>query len=217
MFVKTWIQEGWYPLLSWGSFGGFRGFLVAPGTYTIKLSVDGQEFSQSLLIKKDPHSEGTVEDIKKQIRLQMAIRQDLNTVSDMISQIEWMRRQCYDLRDVLKAGQGEKDLLKAIDDFDKKLCSIENELFQPIIAEGDTKSFRYPQKLYFKLSVLAEDVAKDVDLPPNKQQLEVYDVLNKRLAVQKKRYQKLLAEDLPTFNNFLQEKKLAGIVVPEIK
>jgi len=216
-FVKTWIREGWYPLLSWGSFGGFRGFLVAPGTYTVKLRVDGQEFSQSLLIKKDPHSEGSVEDIKKQIRLQMAIRQDLNTVSDMIIQIEWMRRQCYDLKDVLKAGQREKDVLEAIDDFDKKLCSIENELFQPIIAEGDTKSFRYPQKLYFKLSVLAEDVAKDVDLAPNKQQGEVYAVLNKRLAVQKERYQKLLAEDLPAFNSFLQEKRLAGIVVPEIK
>ncbi|MFQ5722181.1 MAG: WD40/YVTN/BNR-like repeat-containing protein, partial [Candidatus Aminicenantales bacterium] len=216
-FVKTWIREGWYHLLSWGSFAGFRGFLVAPGTYTVKLNVNGQEFSQPLVIKKDPHSEGTVEDIKEQIRLQMAIRQDLNTVSDMISQIEWMRRQCYDLKDVLKSGKNAQDVLAAIDEFDKKLRSIENELFQPIIAEGDTKSFRYPQKLYFKLSVLAEDVAKDVDLSPNKQQREVYAVLNKRLAIQKERYQKLLAEDLSAFNTLLQEKNLAGIIVPEIK
>ncbi|MFQ6038242.1 MAG: WD40/YVTN/BNR-like repeat-containing protein, partial [Candidatus Aminicenantales bacterium] len=216
-FATTWIREGWYPALSWGTFGGFRGFLVAPGTYILKLSVNGQEFTHTLEVLKDPRSEGTLEDIREQVKMQLEIREDLNTVSDMISQIEWMRKQCYDLKDVLRGRDGAEEILRAIDDFETKLSSIEDELFQKIIAEGDTKSFRYPHKLYCKLSVLAEDLSKNVDFAPNKQQREVHAVLKERLAVQKARYEDLLEKDLPAFNAFLGEKNVAGVIVPEIR
>ncbi len=212
-FMKTWIQEGWYPALSWGTSGGFRGFLVAPGTYTIKLSVDGEEYTQKLVVKKDPHSEGTEEDIREQVRMQTEIRADLNTVSDMISQIEWMRRQIYDLKDILKEDKDSAEVLTAIDKFDQKLRSVEDELFQPIIAEGDTKSFRYPHKLYFKLSLLAGDVSNNVDFAPNKQQREVHAVLKERLTKQQARYNELLKTDLPAFNNLLEEKNISHIIV----
>ena len=216
-FVTTWTREGWYPILSWGTSGGFRGFLVAPGEYTVKLSAGGKEYTEKLVVKKDPRSEGTIEDIKAQIRMQKEIREDLNTTSDMISQIEWMRKQLYDLKDVLKEGGAAGDVLKATDEFDKKLRSVEDELFQHIIAEGDTKSFRYPHKLYCKFSVLAEDVSGNVDFAPNKQQREVHAVLKQRLAEQRALYEGLLAKDLPAFNTMLKQKNLAGIIVPEIK
>ncbi len=215
-FASTWNREGWYPLLSWGTSGGFRGFLVAPDTYTITLMVEGEEFSQKLEVRKDPRSEGTLEDIQEQVKMQLEIRKDLNTVSDMISQIEWMRKQCYDLLDILKNKGGSDDLSKAIDDFDKELSSIEDELFQKIIAEGDTKSFRYPQKLYCKFSVLAGDVANSVDFAPSKQQMEVHALLNKRLLEQKRRFEDLLQNDLPAFNDILRENNMVGIIVPAI-
>jgi len=216
-FMNTWIREGWYPLLSWGSFAGFRGFLVAPGTYTVKLSIGGKEWTRTLEVRKDPHSEGTIEDIQEQVRMQMEVRENLNTVSDMISQIEWMRKQCCDLKDVLKQGGDAEEVLAAIDAFDKKLRSVEDELFQPITAEGDTKSFRYPQKLYFKLAVFAGDLANSVDFAPNKQQREVHELLSRRVAEQKARFEAIIQEELPAFNNMLKEKDLAGIVLPAIR
>jgi hypothetical protein len=84
-------------------------------------------------------------------------------------------------------------------------------------AEGDTKSFRFPQKLYFKLAVFAGDLAGSVDNAPNKQQKEVHAVLKERLDVQKGRFDKLLETDLPAFNDMLKQNKLAGVIVPEIK
>jgi len=216
-FAATWTREGWYPLLSWGSFAGFGGFMVAPGNYTVKLSVGGQEYVQTLEVKKDPRSEGTQEDIKAQIMMQKEVRKNLNTASDMISQIEWMRRQCNDTKDMLKASGGSKEVLSLIDAFDKKLRSVEDELFQPMIAEGDTKSFRFPQKLYFKIAVFAGDLASSVDFAPNKQQKEVHAVLSERVDVQKARFEELLKTDLPAFNDMLKQNDLAGVVVPEIK
>ncbi len=216
-FHFTWEREGWYPILSWGTYGGFRGFLVSPGTYTVKMKAGDQEFTQTIEVKKDPRSLGTLADIKAQENLQKAIRADLQVVSDMISQLEWMRKQCYDLKDVLKGGGGSSEMIKAIDAFDKKLRSVEDVLFQPMTAEGDSKSFRYPHKLYSKLSVLAGDVGTSIDFAPNKQQLEVFSVLQERVEKQKGRFAELINSDLTAFNSLLQQNDVTGIILPTIK
>jgi len=216
-YRDTWEREGWYPLQSWGAWGGFMGFLAAPGIYTVKLKAGDQEFSEKLEVRKDPRSAGTPADIQEQLKLQLEIRDDLNLCSDMISRLEWMRKQLYDLKDVLATEKDAAEILPAIDGFDQKLQSVEYELFQKTIAEGDTKSFRDPQKIYFKLSVLAGDVSNSVDFAPNKQQREVYAMLRERLAVQKVRFDEIMKTDLQAFNKKLADKSLPGIIVPEIK
>ena len=73
------------------------------------------------------------------------------------------------------------------------------------IAEGDTKSFRFPQKLYFKLSVLAENVSTNVDFAPNSQQFDVFETLHARLSTIQKSYEKITTDDLRAFNERLKE------------
>jgi photosystem II stability/assembly factor-like uncharacterized protein len=215
-FLQTWESEGWYPILSWGTSGGFQGFMISPGTYTVKLTVAGKEYNQKIEVKKDPRSAGTVNDIKEQIKLQLEIREDLNAVSDMISQIEWARKQLNDIRSVLRADGTQKETVAAVDAFETKVKAIEDELFQPVLAEGDSKSFRSPNKLYEKFSVLAGDVNGLLDFAPNKQQREVQAVLKQRLADQKSRFETLLKTDLPAFNELLRKNNLAGVVFPRI-
>jgi len=191
------------------------GFLAAPGTYTVRLKVGDQEFIEELEVKKDPRSAGTLADIKEQLSLQLEIRDEIDLCSDMINRLEWMRKQLYDLKDVLIAGKNGAEMLPAIDEFDRKLQSVEYGLFQKTIAEGDTKSFRDPQKIFFKLAVLATDLSSSVDFAPNKQQREVFAVLKERLAVQKAKFDELLKTDLTAFNKKLGEKNMPGIVNPE--
>jgi len=216
-FHLQWEREGWYPIQSWGTFSGFQGFSAAPGAYTVKLKVGDKEFTQKLELRKDPRSAGTIEDIKAQTKMQLEIKDDLNAASDMISQIEWMKKQLFDLRDMLAAGKGGTEAPAAVGTLEKKLQSVEDELFQPTIAEGDTKSFRDPQKIYEKLSVLAGDLSESVDFAPNKQQREVHAVLKERLAAEKARFEELIKTDLAAFNKMLGDKGVAGIVVPTIK
>jgi photosystem II stability/assembly factor-like uncharacterized protein len=210
-FLETWENEGWYPILSWGAWAGFGGFLAGPGTFTVRLKIGDKEFDQPLEVRKDPRSAGSVAEIKEQVEFQLALREDLNAVSDMINRIEGMRKEVGVLRDALKESGRKDDTLTAIDVFETKLRSVEDELFQPVLAEGDTKSFREPHKLYMKLSVLAGDLSGSVDFAPNKQQREVRAVLEERLEVQKKRYEDLVKTDLPVFNALLKEKNILGI------
>jgi photosystem II stability/assembly factor-like uncharacterized protein len=215
-FRDTWDREGWYPLQSWGASGGFRGFLAAPGVYAVKLKVGDREFTEKLEVRKDPRSAGTPADIQEQVKMQLNIREDLNVVSDMISRLEWLRKQLYDLKPLLGSRKNAREIVGAADDFDRKLQSVEFELFQPVLAEGDTKSFREPLKISMKLSVLAGDISSSVDFAPNNQQREVYAVLRDRLAVQKNRYDELIGTDLPAFNRYLAGKNCGGLIVPEV-
>ena len=220
-FRKTWEREGWYPIRSWGTYAGFRGFMVAPGIYSVKLMVGETELTTDLEVLKDPRSEGTLADINDQVALLLRIRQDLNTVSDMISNIEWMKRQIEDLKAVMKGDETSMDIVEKGDALNKKLQELEDKVFQPVLAEGDSKSFRYTNKLYSKLSVLTGDLASgdgfhpgSVDFSPNRQQEEVYKVLKGRVDQYQSEFNRLIEKDVADFNRLAASRDKGGVVVP---
>src|SRR4029077_2785472 len=90
--------EGWRPLPE----GGRMSVLVPPGTYTVKLTIDGQEFSQPLTVLKDPNAGGNDADIQKQTAVLFDLRKDLESAADMFNQIETIRGQLEKLRPLLQ-------------------------------------------------------------------------------------------------------------------
>jgi photosystem II stability/assembly factor-like uncharacterized protein len=80
---------------------GRMSVLLPPGTYTVRLSVAGQELSQPLVVKKDPNSEGSEADVQSQTQMLMDLRRDLETAAEMVNQIEVMRSQLYSLTALL--------------------------------------------------------------------------------------------------------------------
>src|SRR6185295_7367695 len=71
-----------------------RGPLVPPGTYTIRLAVNGKPLdAQSLVVEKDPNSAGTEADIAAATKLSLAVYRDTNAAVRMVNQLEWTRKQ----------------------------------------------------------------------------------------------------------------------------
>lgn len=211
-FMQTWLEEGWYPIEGYGIGGGFQGPLAAPGTYTLKLTVDGKELSQQLVVKKDPTSVGTEAEIRAQLKTSLDIQQNLKTVVGLINQVEWMRKQLIDLRHVLRGDKNAPAILAAAEALEKKVKAVEDILFNPVLVEGDNKSFRGGNRLYEQLSILVADVNQGADFSPTKQQGDVHEVLSKRVATTEGQLINLVNQDLAAFNKMLLEKNLAGVV-----
>lgn len=197
-YRETWDKEGWYPFQSWGTSGGMNGYMVAPGDYTVRIEWNGKSQSQTLRVLKDPSSAGSQKEIEENIHLLHLLQADINLITQMINDIEWKRRKLADELEFLKGtlrsrswSESEEVQIKNNREQDKRLAHIENQLLQPISREGDSKSFRYPNLLYSKLSVLAGDVGQNFDFSPNKQQYEVYEKLHIELMRLKEEYQKL--------------------------
>ena len=211
---KQSAQEGWLPLLSWGISGGYSGPLVVPGTYTVKLNVNGKEFSQKLTVIKDPNTAGSEADIRVQTKMALELLDNINTVVDSINHIEWIRKQIHDLIEVLKIDKSKASIITAAEELDKKIKTVENLYFQEILAEGDAKSFRAPNKLYSQLCLLAGDVAQgSADFPPTDQMNEVHEILKEELAVALGKLNELIDKDIFAFNTLINKNNLNSIII----
>jgi len=181
---------------------------VPPGTYTVKLSVDGQEFSQSLMVVRDPNANGSDEDIQKQTAMLLELRKDLETAGDMVNQIETIRAQLENLRGMLR---GNADLRTVADDLDKKLTDIEDNLIQRRFTGQGQDTTRYPPKLISKINYLANGVNSG-DFSPNTQQREVQTMFESQLSGLRKRLDDIISGDLPNFNRMLRDKNIGNVI-----
>lgn len=211
---KHFTRRGWMPLISWGIRDGLSGPLALPGKYTVKLEINDREFSRKLTVVKDPNSAGTIADIHAQVQETLEIRDEIKIVVKEINRIEWLRKQIVDLQALLESRRNLAPLAKEAEKLDKKLFAVEGLFFQPVLAEGDLKSFRAPNKLYSQLALLAGDIAYgSADFPPTDQQIEVHRVLRAELTAARNKLQKVIKNDLAAFNKLLARKNLAGLVM----
>jgi photosystem II stability/assembly factor-like uncharacterized protein len=180
---------------------GRLSILMPPGTYTVKLAVAGQEFSQPLIVKKDPNSGGTEADITTQHTMMLELRADLESGSQMVNQIEFIRSQLEKLTEARSAT----------DALDKKLIDIEEELIQRKLTGQGQDPVRWPPKLLTKIGYLAGGLASG-DFGPTKQQLAVQALLKQQLVGLRQRLDGVLSQDLTTFNKLLADSNSKTVI-----
>jgi hypothetical protein len=185
--------------------------LRPPGTYTVTLEVDGQTFTQQLSVLKDPNSEGTDADIAAQVTALEQIRRDHDLAAEAINRIEWVRRQVYDLSDILEDQGSADEVLEAGRVLVGKLIEVEEALIQLRLTGTGQDGVRWPARISERLRYLAQNVAS-ADFRPNAQQGEVHTVLKEQLQTARTALDALLTTELPAFNRMLQQRNLPGVI-----
>jgi photosystem II stability/assembly factor-like uncharacterized protein len=187
--------------------------LMPPGTYNVKLSAAGQELSQPLVIKKDPNSGGTEADITTQTAMMLELRQDMETGSKMVNQIEFIRAQLLQLTTTLNTSSDSVSVKSAAEELDKKLIDIEEELIQRKLTGQGQDTVRWPSKLLSKINYLAGGLASG-DFAPTKQQREVHALLKQQLTALHQRLDGVVNRDLPAFNKSLTDSNIKSTIKP---
>jgi photosystem II stability/assembly factor-like uncharacterized protein len=201
--------EGSRPLVDWGGRVTPR---VAPGTYTVKLSVGGQDFTQKLVVQKDPNAAGSEADVQAQVKMLLEIRDQSSNAADALNQLESMRKQILDLNVMLKDDASKAAVVKAGADLEKKLRDLERAFFDQRLTGGSQDALRWPVRLYAKLSALAGDVSSG-DFAPTSQAKEVHALLTKQLNDALGQLDNLLSGDIAGFNKLLRDKNVGPVVV----
>jgi photosystem II stability/assembly factor-like uncharacterized protein len=196
--------EGWRALPE----GGRMTMLMPPGTYTAKLTVDGQEVgSQPVKVTIDPNAGGSDADIQKQTAMLMDLRKDLESAADMTNQIEIIRAQLDNLGQLVR----DASVKTAAVDLEKKLTDIEDNLIQRKYSGQGQDTTRFPTELIGKITYLAGDVSGG-DYPPNMQEQEVKTMFEAQLASLRKRLDDVLSGDLNNFNRMLRDKNIGNVI-----
>jgi len=193
-------------LIMWA--GATTGPRVVPGTYQVKLTVDGKTMTQSLEVKKDPRLEVTQADLAKQSDLLMKIRDKFSETSEAILQIRDTRKQIDDITNRMKDQPAIADAAKALK---VKLTAVEEELYQTK-NQSSQDPLNYPIRLNNKLAALGGVVGSS-DAAPTDQSYVVYEELAGKINAQLQKLDETMRTDLPAFNKLVRDQNIPAVIV----
>jgi hypothetical protein len=186
--------------------------LVPPGTYTVKLTVGGQDYTQKLNVLKDPRSSGTEADIQTQTKLLSEIRGLMNDVAETVNQVEHVRAQIGNFQSVVLTEASPRTIRTAAEELNNKLSGAENKIIQLKNTGHGQDDVRNSPMLIEKLEYLAQQVGSS-DFPPTSQQVAVFEELKKQAASSQDEIAGLLSNDVKVFNAMLKDQDVPNILV----
>jgi photosystem II stability/assembly factor-like uncharacterized protein len=196
-------------LILWA--GEMRGPKLPPGTYQVRMKVDGQTMTQSFEIKADPRLNTTAADYAKQAELGLKIRDKLTETHNAIVQIRDVRKQVEDL---LKRVAGQPQY-KAVTDagtaLNKNLTAIEETLYQTK-NQSNQDPLNYPIRLNNKLAALG-GVVGTADAAPTAQSYAVYDEVVAQIDAQLQKLAQVMKTDVAAFNQLVRDQNIPAVVV----
>ena len=181
--------------------------LVAPGMYTVRLTVGGAEQTKQVEVRKDPNSAGTVAEIEEQLRSAAAIRVDMNAAAAAVARIESVRVQL----DALKRAVTDADVIRAATALETKLVDLEMELVDLRQTGNGQDGVRFAAKLISKLGYLAGGLSGG-DFKPTDQQGKVQLLLNGQLRGHLTALESLLGSELGSLNVLLRTKNVPNVM-----
>jgi hypothetical protein len=192
----------------WGLAQAEVGPFAAPGQYTVRMTVDGETFTQPLTILRTPDSHADDAALQSSVRLQLKVREDITAVSSMTNQLEWMRKQ---LEDEAKSNSGKQNLINMIANINKKLEQVEYQLITRADALSDDKYFQTAYNLYQNFLWLngeigtgAGDVQGSGDWGATETAIGLVLDLEKTLEKVRGEYKAVMEKDVPEYNKSIQ-------------
>jgi photosystem II stability/assembly factor-like uncharacterized protein len=188
--------------------GNVRGPLALPGTYTVRLAVNGetQPQTQPLTVLKDPRQSDIADaDLQQQFALALQIRDKVTQANEAVLRIRHLKEQAKERAEKAK----DTKLTTASDAFATKLTAIEGEIYQ-YRNQSNQDPLNFPIKLNNKLAAL-QNIVESADGKPTKPSYEVFDDLSARLSKQLDALAACIKSDLPPLNKLVAAKKLPAI------
>ncbi len=104
-----------------GGGGGGGGIWALPGTYTVKLTVDGKSYTQPLTVKMDPQVKTTLPELQRQLDIANQVSAKSADVAKARGEVTRVRAQITSLRTQVSSNPA---LLASLDALDKKAAEI---------------------------------------------------------------------------------------------
>jgi photosystem II stability/assembly factor-like uncharacterized protein len=192
-----------------------EGPLVLPGSYTLKLTADGNTFTQPLVVRPDPRVRISQTDLDEQLKVALALRADITHLSQMVKQIHAIKQQVNAKKEQWKDNPGAKELVKKSQELTDKLDAVEGKLHNPKAKIFyDLLAQRGGTQLYSQLGLLM-NMAAGTDHAPidSVRQMHAEDKqLLEQLGAELKA---IVAGPVKDLNESARKLGLADVVVPD--
>ncbi|MFN7335150.1 MAG: WD40/YVTN/BNR-like repeat-containing protein [Cyclobacteriaceae bacterium] len=199
-------------LILWAS--SLSGPRTLPGTYKLRLTVNGKSMETDFEILKDPRSTGTDADLKAQFDFLQEVIAKVSETHTAIKKIRTAREQINRAIDPIKdQKEAMKDVLdkaKAIQDDMKK---IEEALYQTKNRSGQDP-LNFPIRLNNKLAHL-NSLAGSGNFRPTDQMIAFKQEITAEIDAQLAALDKIFKQDVPAFNALVNQKNIDAVVLKD--
>ncbi len=191
-----------------------RGPRVAPGKYTVRMTVGEKSFEAPLMIQADPRVETTQNEFEDQVEFLLAVSGALDEAHRSINSIRSVRKQINATVDraTKHSKRDSEEIKEAGDAILEELKQIEEELIQTR-SKSPQDPLNYPIKINDKLNFL-QALAED-DYAPTAQARKVYARLKEQLDAQVKKLEQVMGEGVVEFNELVRKRAVPAVIVPE--
>ncbi len=195
-------------LIMWA--GGIQGPVAPPGTYQVRMLVDGTPVAtERFALKKDPRTKATQADLAAQFAFLKQVRDRTTAANDAVKTIRWVKSQLTD-REKKLTGQALADFQSMAAPLRTELSVVEDSIYQTKNRSGQDP-LNYPIRLNNKIAALA-GVAGSAEAVPTEQTTSVYTRLSVQLDGELAKMKKALDSKLPAINSTLRKASLPEIV-----
>lgn len=205
--------------LTWSSSGGpgvdeeseYRtpsGPKVVPGTYTVKLTVDGKPQTQPLTVVMDPRSSATAETLEQQWQIGQQVFADTMEARRALAEIDSVRKKLTALEQEI----GERDAA-----IKSALMYAESEISKITAKQGTAPGQSAGLQDAFVNMVSALHVVESGDRAVPSQAVAVYNESKQRVRTAKAQWSEFKKTRLPGLNRKLSEGNLAPIAISQIE
>jgi photosystem II stability/assembly factor-like uncharacterized protein len=169
---------------------------AAPGSYTLRLTVDGKSATAPLSLKLDPRSPLRPADLEAQVGFALEVRDAITRLTRDVLRLQAVRRQLAARDDLLAKEERAKSLIAASQALIAKLDDLEGRLHNPTAeVTYDILAMRGGTRLYSRLAPLLEWVI-DGDGPPTDGARQVFAAQRQELDALDGELHRLLDVDL---------------------
>jgi hypothetical protein len=169
-----------------------------PGTYQVRLTVDGRSQTQSFAVLKHPWHTASDADLQAQFDFASQIRDKVNEANNAVIQIRRLKQQLADR--VTKTSNADA---KAIaEEFTRQLTAVEVDLYQ-VRNQSNQDPLNFPIRTNNRLASLLRVVLAG-DGKPTANTGPIFDDLKAELKGEADRLQVAISTYLPRFNQLAQ-------------
>jgi photosystem II stability/assembly factor-like uncharacterized protein len=181
------------------------GARALPGSYSVKLTVDGQTYTQPLTVKMDPRIQTSLADLRKQHEMEMGSVEGMDESYDALVQVKSVRAQ---IKDLTPKASGKARLAKDVAALDRQCAELEGATQRNFF--GVPPSGKQPENLstlnqHFS-AMLA--IADSADAAPTTQAAAAYRELEQSETAARKRWNVIREHEILDLN---AELKAAGL------
>lgn len=204
----------------WGYGGGVK---APPGTYTVRMSIDGSvAATEELELRADPRiPEVTAADYAEQFRVASAVRDSITAVTRAIETLTAIRDQVEGVMDKADAS-GQAEVLEPLaDTLQEKATSVHEELMQTKNQSGQDPIRNPPRldnqwvELYNAVTGVDGYIAGGPEGRPLPGAMERFQDLNTDWAEVRGKVQSILQNELQRFNELVERLGLPAVVLPD--